>query len=357
LNGSNPTKLGRVKVATQTATYSLEANDIASITDIDNTPNKSNYIFWYVAPDDFAGADPDDLKNSYRFVTATFTVNYDNSLTETFTKKIQIVRPPLALVHGLGGDPSAWNNFTFTSPNSGLHIQYLSSNNYLFHEVFAIPILPNASFNTNAFGLVVPSISQPLSNTLQGVIKKMRDQGYAANKVDYVAHSMGGNVIRQTVNLFSDAFKATGAYASSPYKNYEKGFVHKIITLNTPNNGSPLADLVTQNTPYLSWGKRQVLAGLYKVSSSILSGYLHPVSSYDQFEATDALKDLEVGDPGIDMESTNIPSHLIAGDVFGTYPIIDPSVWSVVAGYNHNLYGILLNIFWECEAGKWEKTK
>ena len=164
-NGINSAKLGRVKTATQTGTYSLEANGIQSITDVDNTPNKPNYIFWYVAPDDFAGADPDDIKNSYRFVTATFIVSYDNSLTETFTKKIQIIRPPVALVHGLGSSPSSvWDNFTFTSPN-GLPVQYLSSYNYLFHQVSAIPIIPNAHFNDNAFGLVVPSSSQPLYNT------------------------------------------------------------------------------------------------------------------------------------------------------------------------------------------------
>ncbi len=334
VNGIDASKLGRVKVATQTTSYSLEANGIQTITDEDNTPNKSNYIFWYVAPDDFAGADPEDIDNSYRFVTATFTVNYENSLIETFTKKIQIVRPPVALVHGLASDPSTWDDFTFTSPN-GLPVQYLSSYNYLFHEVFPIRISPSAHFIDNAFGLVVPSSTQPLYNTLQGVIKKMRTQGYAANQVDYIAHSMGGNVIRQTINLFPNAFNVTGNFANSPYKNYEMGFVHKIITLNTPHNGSPLGDLVTQTTPYLEWIVRHLLSDMYNLFTSELSSFIHPIGdynyvtlSYDEFEASDAIKDLEVNDPGVNMGETNMPSHLIAGDVFGNSSIIDPYVWN-----------------------------
>jgi len=356
LNGNSPSKLGRVKKALQTTSYSLEANGIQSITDVDNTPNKNNYNFWYVAPDDFCGADPNDLKNSYRFVNATFTVNYDNSLNEVFIKKILIVRPPLALVHGLASSPSAWNNFTFTSPN-GLKVQFLSSYNYLFKQVNAIRILPDGHFYNNAFGIVVPSSSQPIMNTLQGVILKMRDKGYAANKVDYVGHSMGGNVIRQTINLFPNAYYVTGNFSSSPYKNYEMGFVHKIITLNTPHNGSPWGDLVSQTTPSLEWIVRHPLSDLYNLLSSKLSSFIHPIGSYnyltlsyDEFEASDAVKDLEVNDPGINMAQTNIPSHLIAGDVFGNSSTIDPYVWNTTD--QMPFFTRFINLYWQALRAK-----
>jgi photosystem II stability/assembly factor-like uncharacterized protein/pimeloyl-ACP methyl ester carboxylesterase len=354
LNGIDPAKLGKVKVATQTSSYSLEANGIQSITDVDNTPNKSNYIFWYVAPDDFAGADPEDIKNGSRFVTATFTVHYDNNTTEPFTKHIIIVRPPLALVHGLASDPSAWNNFTFTAPN-GLPLKYLDSKNFLFKVVSALTILPDAHFNTNAKGLITPNSSMPLSqtNTLQGVIDSMRDQGYAANQVDYVAHSMGGNVMRQAT-LFTDAFKVVGTLASSPYKNYEMGFVHKIITLNTPHNGSPWADLITQMSPYFNWFVREPLSNIYRGNfSKLLSCSIHPIGnynnitlSYDQFEASDAIKDLETSDPGVKMVQTNIPSHLIAGDVFLNSSTIGSTVWNEIDQKMPYFTGFI-NYYWE----------
>ena len=50
-NDADYKTLGRVKVASQIA-YNLDANELQSIEETDNTA-KTNYLFWYVAPDDF----------------------------------------------------------------------------------------------------------------------------------------------------------------------------------------------------------------------------------------------------------------------------------------------------------------
>ncbi len=347
--------LGKVKIASQTAIYSLEANGTTDTITVDNTANKPVYSFWYVAPDDFAGADPEDVYRAQRSVTARFTITYSNNKTEIFNKDIWIVRPPLALVHGLGGNPSTWDNFTYTSSSGPL--KYLSQENNVLKEVKALEILPDVKFRTNAYNLVVPSNSQPLSKTLQGVIQEMRNQGYAANRVDYVGHSMGGCIIRLTTSLFSPAYKVTGSFADSPYKNYEMGFVHKNISLNTPHNGSPLANLATdvannitgiiakEFSEYYLENPNSIALSIIKPRGVFYNPYDRPVLSLlNKFEASPAVIDLQVNS-GAYIAKTNIPSHLISGDVFGNTTTINSDVVNTID--NHFSYTSYLFYLWE----------
>ncbi len=352
LNGNDAAKLGKVKVATKTSAYDSEANGTTAITTIDNGTKNNLSTFWYVAPDDFAGNDPVDLKYSFRYVTATFTVIYSNNTAEIITQLIRIVRPPLMLVHGLNSSPSgAWDNFAFTSP-IGIPIKYMSSDNYLFKYKYAVKISPDASFNLNAYSLLVPESSQPFDDSFQGVINGMRKLGYAANRVDYVGHSMGGCVLRQAISSYPNIFNVTGKYVISPYKNYEMGFVHKIITLDTPHYGSPLGDLITQITPYLEWIIRHPLSDLYNLNANLLSSFINPIGnynyltlSYNKFQATNAIKDLQINNSTVNIGQTNIPSHLIAGDVFGNSTIINNNVWNTFDRIPY--LTTLINLYWQ----------
>ena len=92
----------------------------------------------------------------------------------------------------------------------------------------------------------------PISNNLNRKIsensfreckRQMNTQGYASTKVDYVAHSMGGAAGRTAISQFPKHYLSLGD-ENNPYKNYKKGYVNKFITIQTPFNGSPFANLL-----------------------------------------------------------------------------------------------------------------
>ena len=319
LNNNDPKKLGRVKTANQVNNYNLEANGINTISANDNTPNKNNYLFWYVAPDDFAGNDPSDITSSFRIVNAKFTVNYSDGSIETLIKKINIVRPPLMLVHGLGGDPDTWKSFS----NSGS----LFLSDYRFKVVEAIKIDPKATFLNNAYELLTSHSGSIIKTSFSGVISKMRDAGYAANRVDCVTHSMGGNVVRTALTLNNLYFR-TGNHANKPYKNYEKGYVNKFITIGTPHNGSPWADMLKRYADDLSFLLRSALANnniveliapnnkYSKIFRSLVDENRNTIPF--KYSITDAVSNLQIDESkgGIDLPSTNLHSHLIASDIW-----------------------------------------
>jgi hypothetical protein len=317
-NRTDPTKLGKVKVATKTSAYDIEANETVAITTIDNTAKRSGYIFWYIAPDDFAGDDPADIKSSFRFVKATFNVNYSNGTTEKIEKLIRIVRPPLMLVHGLASDASTWDYFRHNA--LGYELKFIDD--FRFNTCIPINIHPDASFITNAFEM---TIGNPSTNTFQGVILNLRNKGFAANRVDYVCHSMGGCVLRSIYDNYYSLFTRTGNASSKPYKNYEKGYVNKVIMIGTPNNSSPWADIVNRyagDLPY-PWvcGIIQSWYGFSGADKPLPLMYMQPEDNNAfiwTYKASDAVKDMQIDDAqgGVNFRVTNTKAHLIAGDFF-----------------------------------------
>lgn len=344
------TKLGRVQIAESVA-YNTDANDITSTSAQDNESGKDHYYFWYVAPDDFVGTDQSDTTKAYRYVTANTTVTYADGSSETIAKQIKIVRPPLMLVHGLAGDPSAWNHFVHSSSTS-FDDTYL--NDKTFNVVDAISIDGGAHFSTNALNIATVSSSNPIGSsntTIQYVVNLMRQQGYACNKVDYIGHSMGGSVLRYLYNNFPNAYYVKGSYANMIYKNYEEGWVHKFITLNTPHNGSPLADLVTQYTPELGDELNATLTYIYTFFPDewdhFIGGFIIPDNLNTlpfTFQGSDAVNDLQQ-DEGINFTSTDLPSHLIAGDMFGTISELTPEVYNTLNTIPHLTE--FLNVYYE----------
>ena len=117
-NFNNGAWLGRVKYANSqnNTQYSEEANGITTITAQNlSTNTDGKYWFWYVAPDDFTKDGAGYTDDSERSVYAKFTVTYADGTVELVTQDLQIVRPPLMLVHGLSSNSSAWDNFKLTN--------------------------------------------------------------------------------------------------------------------------------------------------------------------------------------------------------------------------------------------------
>lgn len=337
---NDPSWLGRIKFATvqNNNAYSEEANGIVTITAQNNSAQIQNW-FWYVAPDDFMRNGMTYTNESEREVTATFTISFADGSSILKTHKITIVRPPVILVHGLGGGAeSTWNKFPLKT-------------SAIFKQIEAVNMYPNQYYLQNAF-VLLGNIPEKLSSSLPYQLQKMRQKRYACSQLDYVCHSMGGAMFRSLIDNYQARYYQTGTFSNLPNKTYGKGFVNKFITIDTPHNGSPWADLITTIAPLLPLKAKIALSGYTWYSanndnfSTGLNAFIKPTDEtvgniIQSFEATNAVKNLQViaANDGIDFkELIGIPSHLIAGDVVQGNQSIPDMEGSFLDVENYNKY-------------------
>jgi pimeloyl-ACP methyl ester carboxylesterase len=159
-----------------------------------------------------------------------------------------VVRPPLAVVHGIWDDDRLWETFSplvwgtnandprfsIFRVNFGDNVSALvEATHPPYANVVRRKILRSAlGFEHNA-GIVQKSIRRELEVFKTG--KNPAGISVAAVQVDVVAHSMGGAVTR-TMPLLPD-FRLGHTYG--------QGVVHKLVTVDTPHKGSVLATLLT----------------------------------------------------------------------------------------------------------------
>ena len=290
---------------------------------------ENTYYFQYLAPEDFTQNSTSELGT--REIKIKFIITYLNNTEIIKEKTIRIIRPPLVLVHGLNGGDNSFKNFSYLTKNS---IQYVfttddglkSSTLYYKYKNSKRLVYPNdASFLLGALNV---------SSLIDDEIKKCINQGFSTSKVDYVAHSMGGSVARTIINKKVKYFNEN---------NYFEGKINKLITLNTPHNGSPIASLLTKifNLNYpsiLPFLSQFPFKKIVKPEVDI------PINAFFKFcndcpnliSTSDAMMDLQT-DNGIKFKSTTIKNHL-----FGTKLINDlvfiKSISTSIFGIN--LFGI-----------------
>jgi hypothetical protein len=281
----------------------MEVSHTGEIVAVGSTKLNNQYYFDYQAPIDFSRdyEGMDDSYKSEREVGLEITLlDGANEIIGVYKKIISIVRPPLILAHGLGGEgsngKSTWRNFRYASKD-GKEVLFKDSN--LFLAKRDINLLPTASFDANSDVLLGKSTEPNMENeSFDAMIKRMNDMGYACAKVDYVAHSMGGSVLRNTIDK--------PEYKNS--KNYNQGYVNKFITICTPHQGSPLGDIVNEFTPYIQKidpGNKSLLAGL---NLELKYWSKNPDNSYS---ASDAIKNLALN-TGVKFNEQNVFNHTIA---------------------------------------------
>ena len=350
---------GKLKPALAIEKYSEEASTgtAAQINMYDTDPRvgaQGEFWAWYVAPDDFSS----DTVNAYatlakRYDTLTLIVTYLNNKKDTVDFKMAIVRPPTLFVHGLASDPEAW---TTTSHNYfGEYVPFLQSP--LFTYTRALKMDPRGFFQKNAARLLGGDLNTFLRdddrlNTLQANIEEMRKLRYAANQVDYVCHSMGGCMIRSAITFYPKKFFA-GEGSNYRYKNYGKGFTHKVITLDTPHEGAPVADVGDQFIPIAPAPVNLLLYKFYKADPLFFGSLLLPVGNdlIPKFKASEAVNNLQAVEErgGVRLGRTPaaayppIKNHMICGDVnwtgfFEEFKILDGGLVLLYKGLLEAMY-------------------
>ena len=228
--------------------------------------------------------------------------------------ELQLVRPPVVLVHGLHHNPRlAWQ----TPPPA--HIGKTTMQQVLESRGFRVFMVDYEKSNGKNSGPSRLRDNQRVLWSNPGGIREalhtLRDEGIACTQVDVVGHSMGGLLTRAYIRgypLPTDEEAAAGernppAHAKSWYlrdDNFHQGDVRRLITLCTPHAGS---DLVRMFVCYgdvckkLSPKEVQQAANLLTLINSVFS--FSSGAILDQEPESAALQSLG---------ATNVPAHAIA---------------------------------------------
>jgi pimeloyl-ACP methyl ester carboxylesterase len=237
--------------------------------------NGSNYAFaFYQAPDGY-GDKSDNRQVQIKF---SFTPNIGNGNTSNFTTALTLVRPPLMLIHGIWSNRKAWSgDFWNRKPGSS-------------YFTFAADYGPthDASFTTNA---------TMVQDFVSSAVEQAQAGGYAVTQADVVAHSMGGILTR--------LYAASKDFMRDD--NYQKGDIHRLVTLDTPHGGASFANL---------------LVTLHNAKPAEIEASVHNLVGADAQVVNGAVCDLNENSVGLQKLSvTNLDSQVITatGGPVGTF--------------------------------------
>ncbi len=192
----------------------------------------------YFPPSDFSRSGSDDLAQS-----RTFTVTAQSRATGSVnTVNLIVPRPPVVLVHGIWADPSTWSNFTPFINDKRFGISYarydqpisVSGPNSAPTD-YSTKILSTLKANAVGVNLNAPKVF----GTIVQAVLAVQGTMFASAQADVVAHSLGGLMVRFSETLAD--FTQRGAFGAAK--------VHKLITIGTPHQGSPLALDVVLGSP------------------------------------------------------------------------------------------------------------
>jgi pimeloyl-ACP methyl ester carboxylesterase len=187
---------------------------------------------------------------------------------------VQILRPPVVLIHGKSDSSAGWNNFSplVTGPGTGNPLFSVGRVDYggiigrqIQSVVPAQPNLAGVRASELGFDYNAPSVMAQISQWI-GQFKSGNNPAnipVAAIQADIVAHSMGGLITRDLV-LQPSFLSAT---------TFGEGTIHKLISIDTPHLGSQVAMNILGNGQYQETGCLvNLLAknGVYSIASATL---------------------------------------------------------------------------------------
>lgn len=306
----------------------------------------------YCAPLDYASfaADPDSQTATRLLhiqVTSTSGSSPDQNL------ELKVVRPKVVFIHGFNSDAPSWNPmrsqlpdylqlpFAVDAVEYGYKVGYPSTD----------PPLPSLAFSAVKHSQV--GVVSNASVTMSQITNWLKDYRMGSNpasvpiasaQVDVVGHSMGGLVAR-TLPVAADT---KSRYFS--VTNYNKGLLHKLITLGTPHLGTPQAISQLASVNYCS-SLLAALAGTYSFYSvNGESGAVNDlVGDGTGRILSDALEQLSsdmpiaygAGDVGTQLESLNDlnPMYLVRA-VCGSHTVLPDGTFTLglQPGFDHVYY-------------------
>jgi len=186
----------------------------------------------YVPPADFSRGGEDDIRREREVsLIASFAPDGDPGVSD-----ITIKRPPVVLVHGQWGAPEDWYYFrtrlnehhsTFWPRTADYNVKPNGSVS-ASEPVFSQSILNKVKAHSLGLDYNAPMVLRFIRDTIADFHKA---EDCAISQADVVAHSMGGVITRTLMNLpdYLDV------------RSFQRGSVHKLITIGSPHLGSPLA--------------------------------------------------------------------------------------------------------------------
>jgi len=204
------------------SSLSVQAVDLVSLNA--NSPVPAAAFVLYRAPVDFVRPSHPgdaDLSPAQRAVSVQIEPPSTSAAGPALVP-VLIVRPPVALIHGLWGSADSWRLFPLPSDPR--------------FSVYTVDYSGTGGAGIDLNTLIVEGQLFGKAGYLQE-FKTGAD--VAAVQFDVVTHSMGGLIARDMAK-FPNFLNGT---------NYRQGSIHKLITLDTPHLGSQFADILYHTSP------------------------------------------------------------------------------------------------------------
>ncbi len=222
------------------------------------------------------------------------------STSETFSRDLEIERVPVAFVHGFLGEKRQFQRFTGIRDDS----KWVKNINW-----FDIDYASTSGDSLVVNGRVVDS-------NVHRILQIASDRGIAASQVDFIAHSMGGLILRYIAST-SDAGVGNVPYRYRSSENRGMGYCHKVLFCNTPHKGTPLARDISDMADYVRFAPLTMegqfaRAAMLAFMQSTLVLDATPASVKKVFGA--AIRQLRDDSPEIaSLDAFDVPSFGIVG--------------------------------------------
>lgn len=189
----------------------------------------------YVAPADFPRPGGQDEAKAKRHVLLEIQAQGQAA----YMQPIEVIRPPVLLVHGLWSDSGSWD--VFSPLSTGVDTRFVTSRADFSEQVAVSASVPSYSSEklarVRASSLGFSYNARTVDREAQQLVDAVRDganpAGFAVASIqaDVVGHSMGGAIAR-TLTTLPDYLEPS---------TFGQGRIHKLLTIDTPHLGTPVA--------------------------------------------------------------------------------------------------------------------